>query len=140
MDMLDKRFRITKRNPSAPTMHYGLTLTKENILHCALNRQLLPPGYQDEWEDVTEEARRLFIALALVKKYIEHELQVPLYLENILSPERQMGMFALYSNHTRRRLRQSDDEEWEVLEFMKRELDVQEQTARWYWDNRHGSR
>lgn len=141
MAMLDRRFRITKRNPSAPIMHYGFTYTEDNVLHCARHRQLLPPGLEDEQVDVDQAARRLFMAEVLVRKYLESQLQVRIFAESVLAPERPFGMFALYSNYTRRRLRRSDDDEWDILEALKYELNIEEKRqAQWYWDIRYKSR
>ncbi|KZV76969.1 hypothetical protein PENSPDRAFT_730726 [Peniophora sp. CONT] len=140
MAILDRRFRITKTNPSAPTLHFGLAFTKDNIMHCANTHQLLPAMFQDEETDPKRASRRFSVAIMAVKDYLERSQKVMLSCEIPLSPEGS-AIFSLYSNYTRRRLRRPQTEKL-ILNFMREELNIdqdQEHLAKWYWDMRHGT-
>lgn len=131
---LDERFRYPT-SPSDPILHFGLAYSAENIIYCALKRQLLPPKYKEERASVDGEGTRLFIALMNVKKYLEEKLKIQLFLCPTINPG-YLGTFALYSNHTRHRLQRPKKER--VLNFIRRELDIRKQQAAWYWNANHG--
>ncbi|KZV73497.1 hypothetical protein PENSPDRAFT_663017 [Peniophora sp. CONT] len=138
MAFLDRRFRISKANPSAPTMHFGLEITDDNVMYCAHKRRLLPPILQNKNDDPEEESRRLSIASMIVKDYLERSQKVRLSLETPVSPEGSF-VFSLYSNYTRRRLRRPNTEKL-ILNFMREELNMgPEHTAKWYWDMDYGT-
>ncbi|KZV76991.1 hypothetical protein PENSPDRAFT_645738 [Peniophora sp. CONT] len=130
--VLDERFRV----PSAPTLHFGMSYTKETIMRCALNHHLLSPDLEVEQENVEDEARRIYLAVMAVKRYFERELGVQLFTAAAFVPG-QLGMFALYSNHTRRKLHKRKAER-SILNFMRQELGGEKQRAQWYWDRQHG--
>ena len=110
---------------SEPILHFGFGYTKENILYCARKRQLLAPEYYEEQDDEEKEDCRLFIIMMQVKQYLERKLKIHLEIPLAINPG-YMGVFSLYSNHTRHR-RYRPKREGEILNTLRRELDVRRQ-------------
>ncbi|VDC01912.1 unnamed protein product [Peniophora sp. CBMAI 1063] len=133
---LDERFRHPS-SPSVPTLHFGLGYTAKGIIHCVKKRHLLPPVPKDQPLTQEQAAHRFSRAVFYVISYLEQKLQTPLFMRSSTSPD-YIGLFCLYSNHTRRAYHQPEKER-EILNFIRRELDVRKQQAAWYWDSsRHG--
>ncbi|VDC01911.1 unnamed protein product [Peniophora sp. CBMAI 1063] len=131
--ILDERLR----GPSAPTLHFGLTYTKDDIMRCALKCDLIPTTLHEVRDDAQDEARRIYLVIAAVREYFERTLRLQLFHVAAFIPG-QLGMFALYSNHTIRKLHRRKAER-PILNFMRQELGIEQQMAAWYWDIQHGS-
>lgn len=140
MRFLDKRFRISKPNPSAPTIHYGLSVTPDNILHCARNHILPPLLWQTPRDGPTEEGLRVCIAVSAVQHHLARAMHVRLFFEVPLGTD-YLGVLAIYTNRTRRTLSRPKPEK-AILNFLRRELDMDENhtATMWYWDSEHGLR
>ncbi|VDC01913.1 unnamed protein product [Peniophora sp. CBMAI 1063] len=132
---LDKRFRY---GSSKPILHFGMTYTKESIMHCALRNDLLPPIYQEEAKDPAEEARRICMAVWEVKLFFEKQLGVEILMPSAFT-HGQLGVFSIYSNHTRVKwVKRMGDNHRPIWDFMRQELGVK-QFAAWYWDIKYGA-
>ncbi|KZV71042.1 hypothetical protein PENSPDRAFT_684911 [Peniophora sp. CONT] len=137
MSLLDERFRVTKPDPALPTLHYGIPFTADNIWYCVRQRQLLTQMESGSNDDTTVEGHTMSAAIMAVKRYLQRTLRVRIFVE-IPFGTYNLGMFALYTNHTRLRHRRLNKEK-AVLVSMRQELNIdQNQTAKWYWDIDHG--
>ncbi|VDC01910.1 unnamed protein product [Peniophora sp. CBMAI 1063] len=130
---LDERFR----GPTAPTLHFGITFTKERIINCARRHNLIPPHLEEEQDNSVDESRRIYVLVGAVRCYLERTLEVRLFSEAAITPGR-LGIFALYSNHTVRKYHRRKGEK-AILNSIRQELDIEKQRAAWYWDIQHGS-
>ncbi|KZV76972.1 hypothetical protein PENSPDRAFT_645723 [Peniophora sp. CONT] len=134
---LDERFRKPKANPSCPTLHFGLGFSADNVEYCAHQHQLLPPGKEEEIDDPNAIGHRMSIGVMAVKHHLEVKLGVRLFFEIPFGTEN-LGVYALYTNYTRRRLRRPKTEN-SILVAMRQELNLDpKQMAKWYWDDKHG--
>ncbi|KZV76971.1 hypothetical protein PENSPDRAFT_277227 [Peniophora sp. CONT] len=134
MPTLDERFRYPA-STSVPTLHYGLGYTKKSILYCAQKLQLLPPQPL-ELLSTEKEARRFAMAVTDVKEYLENKLDIMLFFHSSITPG-YLGVISLHSNYTGRMLYRPKKEK-EILNFIRRELNVRKQQAAWHWDSQHG--
>ncbi|KZV76976.1 hypothetical protein PENSPDRAFT_277263 [Peniophora sp. CONT] len=137
MVRLDPRLRVTSKNRDVPTLHFGLAFNKAQIMEFAKRHDLLDPD--DKGDSPDDEACRFGTAIFDAQEYFRVHHRIQVFIERPILPEHGY-MFALYSNHSRRKLALVKPAEKRVLDIIRAELGLGEQRALWYWDAQHGPR
>ncbi|KAI0313934.1 hypothetical protein OF83DRAFT_1139124 [Amylostereum chailletii] len=109
-----------------PLLHYGFVIEEEDIMACAIRNNII--------NDETKPSQRYLFAVWGVFSFVCRETRALVYHRSPLSIEHK-HMVSLYSNHSIEEDEYDEEDEREIIEIVKRELNIPESTPlMWWWD------
>ncbi|KAI0058553.1 hypothetical protein BV25DRAFT_1919249 [Artomyces pyxidatus] len=118
-----------KKTLYPPELHFGLALTQDELLAYANKHGLVEEDYPDDPLDVF--SCRYPVMMCLRELTDDSTVYIaPPFVPGTVRPI----MVALYSNYTRSKQKLVDEDEREVLDIIRDELNLEGQPALWYWD------